>query len=110
MTHLIPLCKVRFASLATATPKFQVGYLFEPMASQSLFTLNLDLKLPLFMRPLRRRIGDHIAWGSRQVIGISRMLLEIDAVTDSSERRDIASLREEPPVHGTTSDSRRPHG
>lgn len=76
VTQFKPLRELRFTSLSK--PEFGVHYLFEPVHAATRLTFNFQLRPPLLMLPLQRRIHDIIEQGGTHVVTNLKTLLETD--------------------------------
>lgn len=89
VTRLDPARELRFISISN--PYFDVRYLFEAQLSGTRLTFCFAMKPPLFLLPLRGRIGDVISQGSRRVVGNLKRLLETQSFAATTGNGDTAA-------------------
>ena len=101
VTHLDPLRELRFVS--TSKPYFDVRYLFRPAASGTRLTFDFRLELPLFMLPLRSRIGGSVKRGGERIVCNLKNILEANADASTRDANDTVARTGGAP-HGPASD------
>jgi hypothetical protein len=74
VTRMTPLRELRFESLTK--PEFDVCYRFEPAAMDTRISFEFQLRLPLFMLPLRERVADIVEHDGGRIVSNIRTLLQ----------------------------------